>query len=1124
MPGPESSFASPLPVEARQRHRSICDSYRQAWHSGLKPRMEAFLGRVDDFERPFLFRRLLLTEIELRCRQGDRPAQGEYLDRFPKEQESIYLVFAEMDATPLDSNPRTPLPESVGSTRRDARDPQLTYPWKSDSWNNGNGTESNGSNGDSWFLGDYEVLGLIGKGGMGVVYRARQRSANRVVALKVIKPELEECSTTSKQAVERFLIEAQAAAGLVHDHLVPIYEVGQHEGRLYYSMRLIEGRSLAELLDDGPLDNRRAAEMMEPIARAVHHAHEQHIVHRDIKPRNILVEPGDRPYVMDFGLAKRLEHASGLTVAENWIGTPAYMSPEQARDATAVSPRSDVYSLGATFYQMLTGRPPFQAADAIETMRQVRDEEPAPLRQVNPSIHRDLETICLKCLRKDPGHRYASANDLAQDLSRYLSGQPIKARPVRTTERVVKWACRNPAAATLVTLAILAFPGILVAERMLDRRTRRLEAAGLLRQYWDMDISRVQDTAIVLRPHREQFEPELRAILADPGSPASQRMRTALLLLESDPGMKTRLHDYIWQAGPQEIAVVRLALAPHASEYAKGWWEQVEHAETRGPDRLRAACLLASWESTDPRWSSVHAGIVARLVAENPFEVRHWADLLRPLRLALKPGLERDFRDTRAREKSHVAAAILADYFADDPVSLVEWLVDADPPQFAVLLPKVQILGGKTMPLLRRELLKGLTEKSTEEEKDQLYRRQANAAVALLQMGQGQEVWPLMTRQAIVPLKIHVLHRLAEMGVDPAGLLAKLGEPSEDEVRRTLILSMGEYPAEQLPPSVLAVAVDRLSRLYCDDPDSGIHSACGWCLRRWGKKQELADLDGKLRSRGCSGASRWYVSEHEAHGLAIIPSPVGFYFGQSFNTARPASNRPEKRQLKPFAIGMTEVTLSQFRRFRPNHAQDLVLGPTPDCPVNSISLQSAAEYCNWLSDREGIPPAEWCYVPGSGSQNASLVLRDDFHRRRGFRLPTEAEWEYVSLTEAEAVPLYGQSAELMSSFVWYERNCDRRTWPVGLLKPNPFGLFDTLGNITEMCSCEKFIVDETSVFHCAKGPGLTHNIGSLRNSARMFAVDPAGRPVLDPKRTSSTAGFRIAKSILATDLHQGTHQ
>jgi WD40 repeat protein len=407
--------------------------------------------------------RIVTAYLKLR-EQGKHPDRQKVLERYPHLAGQLREFFAGED----DLEKRTatlrhlqsdPSEETVALRSADERTPGV----------------------GAWpRIDDYQIEGEIARGGMGVVYRARQISLNRMVALKmVLAGEL-----AGAQEKQRFQAEAEAAAALDHPHIVPIYHVGSHQGQPFFTMKLIDGVPLSKAIAELRGRQRVVARLMAKIARAVHFAHQRGLLHRDLKPGNILLDREGSPHVTDFGLAKKVEDDRGLTQTGAIVGTPSYMAPEQARAEKRLTTAADVYALGAILYDCLTGQPPFRGSSPLDTILQVLEKQPERPRALSPKVARDLETICLKCLEKEPARRYGSAESLAEDLDRWRTGEPIEARPVGTAERVLKWCLRRPAMAGLLAgvLAISMVATALVTWKWREARTRAITEAGLRRE------------------------------------------------------------------------------------------------------------------------------------------------------------------------------------------------------------------------------------------------------------------------------------------------------------------------------------------------------------------------------------------------------------------------------------------------------------------------------------------------------------------------------------------------------------------------------------------------------------------------------------------------------------------
>jgi formylglycine-generating enzyme required for sulfatase activity/tRNA A-37 threonylcarbamoyl transferase component Bud32 len=1118
-------LSGPLELTEAQWHefRRVVGQFDEAWRRGGRPEIASFLPETDPL-RSALLRELVHVDFENRCQAGDEPRSSDYFVRFPELvtddplMQSLAAVKEQLwrpDASPaemLSTLTNAQLPEDTETLPPVPEDRQ----------------------GSSKTFGGYEILKEIAHGGMGVVYKARQTSLNRLVALKMIRAG----EFANDAQIRRFYAEAEAAAGLDHPGIVPVYEVGQTNGQHFYSMALVDGISLNDIVAaKGPLPPKDAAGILKKVADAVQFAHERGVIHRDIKPQNILLDEIREPRVTDFGLAK-LAQGSSDTVTGQIMGTPSYMPPEQAAGKIdQIRPASDVYSLGATLYFLLTGQLPFQAESPMATVRQVLEVAPIPPRKINPSVPRDLDTTCLKCLRKEAGKRYSSAALLAADLTNWLEHRPITARPVSRREKAWLWCKRQPRVAGLsAAIVVLAVVGSLVALARQDAATSN----GLVDALLKADISQVPEAIKRIEGYRRQVAPLLVAEqkrLFDQDkrdfSDENRLLRASLALLPVDSGQRDYLAARLLGADAAEFPVIRDALDQyqHGETLCDRFWGVLRDSHTARARRFRAACALARFAPQDAGWDQVADDVAGNLVQQNVQDVGKWRVALAGVKDRLLTPLTRIYCNARhdAVERS-MATDILAEYAADRVDVLAGLMQTATEKQFEVVFPKLSAHRVEAVPQLENLLTVPTASAQT----------RANAAVALLRLKATKTVWLLLKHSADPQARSDFIHWVSPLGGDPQPLIERLDHEPDVTIRRALLLALGEFPEAQLPSSERQKLTPKLLTLYENDPDPGLHGAAEWLLRQWEKTQEIHAVvemlrvnDQQLRTGEAVDKRQWYVNS-QGQTFVILEA-------QEFQMGSPKSEplrneieiQHQRRITRTFAIATKEVTNDQYRRFtqtNPDVARSErgdFLSRTGDSPQLDVDWYHAARFCNWLSAAEGIPTNQWCYEPNAEGYFADgMHPADDYLLRRGYRLPTEAEWEYAARAGATTSRYFGGDDALLDRFGWFRANdvsLESPTIfarPCARLKPNDFGLFDMLGNCVEWCH-ERYtdyatgdksnvVIDgpdlsavENRVPRVIRGGSFADTSDVLRSAARK------GYP---PQELWANFGFRVART------------
>jgi len=679
----------------------------------------------------------------------------------------------------------------------------------------------------------------------------------------------------------------------------------------------------------------------------------------------------------------------------------------------------------------------------------------------------------------------------------------------------------------------------------------RLRAAGMVSALKTCATSEVPTIIQNLHGLRSWADPELRRMLRQTDPSAREHLHASMALLADDPSQVDYLADRLLSASAFEVLVLRELLKPHQSRLVPRLWLVLDSARPGKPSLLPAASALALYTPEDPRWTQ-HADRIAELLAHSKLlSLGLWLEQFRPVRAALLAPLATILRDhgpLRSDSERAMAATLLSDYARDQPTLLADLLMDADPNTFAELLLDAVGQAEQVMPTLVAEITKkpGSLEIAAQvEAADRLAARQARGAAALIHMDQARDVIPLLRNTTDPRFRCYLINWLPLLKVDPWRLADELeqlnrqsvpfagqGKPAMDAIllhpvtsmRRALILALGKYPEKdlglELEKSLRATFMD----IYRDNPDSGIHGALEWTMRQWGLDMEVRYVDDRIK-RGVRSDCRWYVNSL-GQTLAVIDGPVEFLMGSPQSEPHRWSEEKLHRRIIPrrFAIATKEVSNEQFEEFLKEHPEmrstnDREFSSDPRGPASKPSWYAAAAFCNWLSDREKLLR---CYEPAPGGRyDDGMLTRADAVTRTGYRLPTEAEWEFACRAGTQTSRYCGTGWTLLSNYAWFELNADGRAWPCGSLLPNDLGLFDMLGNLDEWCQDRKedykpdldgVIVDQLSnaepvvqtSSYILRGGGFVDVPGHLRSAHRLWNT---------PHNQLGVYGFRIARTL-----------
>lgn len=646
----------------------------------------------------------------------------------------------------------------------------------------------------------------------------------------------------------------------------------------------------------------------------------------------------------------------------------------------------------------------------------------------------------------------------------------------------------------------------------------RYHAHALLDRLIVADTADVLHVIAQMEPLRRWVNPLLRAAMEEsyeetPSASGQKRLlHASLALLPSDVQQVEYLRRRLLEASPVELRVLREALAAHRETLSEDLWRVVADLRAPRSERFRAACALAAWDADESRWATHALEVAGWLVSERPPLLTQWIEILFPVRGELIPVLKSLIGRSENPQSRQHAILVLSEFLRDDAAALVELNRSAGDEERSIVARPLRGHGERAVELLVREMSLTPPPDAPEPTKEAIAKRHAAAALALVLLGRPELVWPLLAASEDPRVRSYLIHGLASSGVDPATVVRRFADEPDVSARRALLLAIGKYEPATLGKRERDALANQLIALYQNDPDSGIHAAARWLLRRWGFADRVAEADAALRTRGQDRERNWYHTR-EGHLMIIVRAPVTFWMGSPPNEADRRGDETLHREVieSSFAIAAEETTLGQFRRFRTDYDRGRQTPAELQWPVVRVNHDIAMAYCHWLSRQEGIAEDQMCY---DAAADGSVTPRSDCLKRTGYRLPTEFEWEYACRSGTRTHRHFGYCDELLAAYDWYSKNSEGRPHPVGSLMPNDLGLFDLYGNAVEWCqngyaTFPTRDLDVQGKFRAVRGSSFLSDPSRLRSADRMG---------LHRSTPTVSIGFRVARTLDASVL------